>query len=189
MARAGLTREKVIESGGILADKEGFEKLTLAALARHFQVRLPSLYGHVANSEDLKRGVALLALERLAQMAEEAVAGRSGKDALQALANVHRDFARQHPGLFHATRYPLDPGSAPGNGGMRLAKVSLAMLRGYGLEDEDSVHAIRLFGSFVLGFSLLESAGAFGHRPPPPEQSWERGIDALDALIRTWGKG
>ncbi|MCD1634813.1 WHG domain-containing protein [Martelella mediterranea] len=188
MAKAGLTREKIIDVAGLLADESGFEKLTLTAVAQHFHVRLPSLYGHVANSEDLKKGVALLALEQLAERAEDAVAGRSGKDALQALANAHREFACQHPGLFHATRYPLDPNSAPGNGGTRLARVSLAMLRGYGLPEDESVHAIRLFGSFVLGFSLLETAGSFAHRLPPSEHSWERGIDAIDALIRSWSK-
>ena len=188
MARAGLTRAKVIEAGGLLADEHGFEQVTLTALARHLQVRIPSLYGHVASSEDLKAGIALLALERLAELAEEAVAGRSGKDALRALAHSHRDYSRQHPGLFHATRYPVDPNSVPGNGGTRLARVSLAMLRGYGLDDEASVHAIRLFASFVLGFCILETAGSFSHRPPPADGSWERGIDALDALYRTWSQ-
>lgn len=186
MPRIGLTREKLIEAAGVIADESGFERLTLSALARLYRVRLPSLYSHVSSSKDLKLGVALLALEKLAAMAEEAIAGRSGKDALRAMANVHRVFARLHPGLFHAARYPIDPASALGSGGARLATISLAMLRGYGLEGEDSVHAVRLFGSFVLGFSLLEAAGSFGHRPPPSDASWERGIEALDALFQSW---
>ena len=186
MPRVGLTREKLIEAAGVIADKSGFEQLTLAALARHYNVSLPSLYSHVSSSDDLKVGVALSALEKLSAIAEEAIAGRSGKEALRALANVHRDFARLHPGLFHAARYPIDRASALGSGGPRLAAITVAMLRGYGLEGDDSVHAVRLFGSFVLGFSLLEAAGSFGHRSPPSDASWERGIEALDALIRSW---
>jgi AcrR family transcriptional regulator len=110
--RAGLSKDKIIAAAGNLADDEGFDSLTLAAVARLFNVRLPSLYGHVASVHDLKKGVALLALHSLAEKTEEAVAGRAGKDALIALVNTHRDFARQHPGLFQASRYPLDGQSA-----------------------------------------------------------------------------
>lgn len=188
MPRAGLTRDKIVEAAGVLADEQGFDTLTLAALARLFNVRLPSLYGHLASSDDLKKGVALLGLRLLAEKAEEAVAGRSGKDALVALANAQRDFARQHPGLFQAARHPLDPADVADSGGARLSRINHAMLRGYNLEEEDRVHATRLLGAFVLGFSLLELAGSFEHSAPEPGVSWERGIDALDLLIKSWAE-
>lgn len=184
--RAGLTRDKIISAAARLADEDGFDSLTLAVVARLFSVRLPSLYGHVASVNELKKSVALLALHRLAERTEEAVAGRAGKDALIALANTHRDFAQQHPGLFQASRYPLDRESAASSGGARLAKVYHAMLRGYELGDEDRVHATRLIGSFVLGFSLLELAGSFSHSVPDVELSWRRDVDGLDALFQSW---
>lgn len=186
VVRVGLTRDKIIAAAARLADEDGFDSLTLAAIARLFDVRLPSLYGHVESVHELKKGVALLALQRLADRTEEAVAGRAGRDALFGLANAHRDFARQHPGLFQASRYPLDGASAAASGGTRLARVNHAMLRGYNLEDEDRVHATRLIGSFVLGFSLLELAGSFSHSAPDVELSWNRDIDALDALLQSW---
>ncbi|MGZ9810272.1 TetR/AcrR family transcriptional regulator [Pseudoroseicyclus sp. H15] len=186
MPRVGLTREKILAAAGKLADDEGFDSLTLAAVARHFDVRLPSLYGHVASVHELRQGLALLGLQRLAEKTEEAVAGRAGKDALIALADTHRAFARQHPGLFQAARYPLDGDSAARSGGARLAKVNHAMLRGYALGEEDRVHATRLIGSFVLGFSLLELAGSFDHSAPEADLSWRRDLEALDALLRSW---
>ncbi|HEY4200229.1 MAG TPA: TetR/AcrR family transcriptional regulator [Devosiaceae bacterium] len=186
MPRAGLTRDKIIEAAGKLADDQGFDSVTMAALSRLFNVRLPSLYAHLASSDDLKKGIALLALHRLAETTEEAIGGRSGKDALIALVDAHRDFARKHPGLFQAARYPLDPESAAGSGGARLAKVNHAMLRGYDLGDEGRVHATRFIGAFVLGFSLLDLAGSFDHSSPDVELSWMRGIDGLDAVIRSW---
>ena len=70
MSRAGLTRDKIIGAAAALADAEGFESLTLTAIARLFGVRLPSLYGHVGSLHALKQGVALLALERLAERSE-----------------------------------------------------------------------------------------------------------------------
>ena len=188
MPRAGLSKGKIIAAAGNLADDKGFDSLTLAAVARLFDVRLPSLYGHVASVDELKKGVALLALHSLAERTEEAVAGRAGKDALIALVNTHRDFAREHPGLFQASRYPLDGQSAALSGGARLARVNHAMLRGYALGDEDRVHATRLIGSFVLGFSLLELAGSFGHSNPDSELSWKRDVEGLDALLQRWAK-
>jgi len=186
MPKAGLTRDKIIAAAAALADAQGFAGLTLAAIARLFEVRLPSLYAHVASLEDLRQAVALLALARLAERSEEAVAGRAGRDALLSLTKAYRDFARQHPGLFEAARHPLDAATAAGSGGARLARVSHAMLRGYDLAEADRVHATRLIGAFVLGFSLLELAGSFAHSPPDAELSWQRGIDGLDALIRSW---
>ncbi|ODT65565.1 MAG: TetR family transcriptional regulator [Pelagibacterium sp. SCN 63-23] len=186
MPRAGLSRDKIIQAAAQRADEEGFDSLTLAAIARLFDVRLPSLYGHVASVHELKQGVALLALDRLAERTEEAVAGRAGKDALTALAETHRSFSRQHPGLFQASRYPLDAASAQRSGGARLARLNHAMLRGYALGDEDRVHATRLIGSFILGFSLLEQAGSFDHSAPDAERSWRRDIEGLDALLQSW---
>lgn len=186
MPRAGLSKDKIIAAAAVLADGEGFDSLTLASVARMFDVRLPSLYGHVASVHELKKGVALLALHSLAERAEEAVAGRAGKDALIALVDTHRDFAKQHPGLFQASRYPLDGQSPALSGGARLARVNHAMLRGYALAEEDRVHATRLIGSFVLGFSLLELAGSFSHSSPDSELSWKRDIEGLDALFQSW---
>jgi AcrR family transcriptional regulator len=183
-----LTRDRIIEAAAVLADEHGFESVTLAQLARLFDVRLASLYSHLANVGDLKQGLALRALSTLADRAEEAVAGRSGRDALVAFANVHRDFARDHPGLFEAARYPLDPKTAAESSGSRLARVSLAMLRSYDISETDRIHAVRLIGAFVLGFSLLERAGSYDHRPPETETSWQRGLGGLDALIQSWAK-
>lgn len=186
--RVGLTSDKIIGVASQLADEQGFDNLTLAAIARIFSVRLPSLYAHVTSLHELKKGVALQALQRLAERTEAAVAGRAGKDALIALVDTHRDFAQEHPGLFEASRYSLDGESAARSGGARLARLNHAMLRGYDLGDEDRVHATRLIGSFVLGFSLLELAGSFSHSAPDAELSWRRDVDGLDALFKSWAE-
>lgn len=186
MPRAGLTRERLVKAAARLADEHGFDLLTLAALARQFDVKLASLYSHVNNLDDLKTGVALFALSELADRADDAVAGRAGKDALIALADVHRSFAREHPGLFQAARFRIDATTAAASGGARLSRTSHAVLRGYSLTDADRVHAIRLLGSFFLGFSLLELAGSFSHSQPGAGTSWLRSLDAFDALLKSW---
>lgn len=184
MARAGLNSERLVQAGAALADEIGFEHLTGAALARHVGVRLASLYAHVDSFDDLKTRIALLALQELADATGVAVAGRSGKDALVALANVYRDYARAHPGRFAAARSPLDPERA--GAGPRLAQMMRGVLRGYALPEAEQVHAIRLLGSVFMGYVTLELAGGFSHSAPDAELSWRRSLDALDLMLRAW---
>ena len=97
MPRAGLTPERLAVAGAELADEVGFEQVTVSAVARAFDVKVASLYSHVKSSNDLKTRIALLALEEMADQAADAVAGRSGRDALTAFANVYRNYARSTP--------------------------------------------------------------------------------------------
>ncbi|MCI4065280.1 WHG domain-containing protein [Micromonospora sp. R77] len=186
MARAGLTRERLIRAGADLGDEVGFDQVTVSALARRFGVTVASLYSHVRNSSDLRTGIALLALDELADRAADALAGRSGKDALTAFANVYRDYARQHPGRWAAAQLRLDPETAAASGGGRHARMTWAVLRAYDLPEPDRTHAVRLLGSVFHGFVSLELAGGFDHSAPDPQESWARVLDGVDALLRNW---
>ncbi|UQX04426.1 TetR/AcrR family transcriptional regulator [Streptomyces sp. RerS4] len=186
MARVGLTTERLVRAGAELADEIGFEQVTPAELARRCGVKTASLYSHVRNANDLKTGIALLALEELADRGATALAGRAGKDALTAFANVYRDYALTHPGRFVAARYPLDPEAAAASAGARHAEMMRAILRGYDLAEPHRTHAVRLLGSVFSGYVTLEAAGGFGHSAPDPQESWTEILDALDSLLRTW---
>ncbi|WP_458247461.1 TetR/AcrR family transcriptional regulator [Streptomyces sp. MAI_2237] len=186
MGRVGLTTERVVRAGAELADEVGFEQVTVSEVARRFDVKVASLYSHVRNSQDLKTRIALFALEELADRAADAVAGRAGKDALVAFANAYRDYGREHPGRATAARFPLDPETAAASAGVRHARMTRAILRGYDLAEPEQTHAVRLLGSVFHGYSSLETAGGFSHSAPASEESWTRVLDALDVLLRNW---
>lgn len=186
MARAGLTADLVALAGAELADELGFEQVTLSVVARHVGVQVASLYSHVRSSQDLKTRIALLALEEMADEGADALAGRSGKDALVALGNVYRDFAHEHPGRYAAAQMRLDPTTAAASAGRRHAEMSRAILRGYDLPEPEQTHAVRLLGSVFFGFVTQERGGSFDHSKPAPQESWERILDALDVLLRHW---
>lgn len=169
-----------------LADEVGFDQVTLAAVARRLGVRMSSLYSHVRSSPDLKTRIALFALAEMADRGETALAGRAGRDALVALADVYRDYARTHPGRYEAARMRLDPATAAASAGPRHAAMTRAILRGYHLAGPDQTHAVRLLGSVFHGFSSLELAGGFDHSAPSSGESWARILDALDTLLRNW---
>ncbi|MFD4762151.1 WHG domain-containing protein [Streptomyces sp. NBC_00846] len=185
-ARVGLTTERLVRAGAELADEVGFEQATPAELARRFGVRTASLYSHVKNAHDLKTKIALLALEELADQVSTAVAGRAGKDALTAFANVYRDYALKHPGRFAAAQFRLDPQTAAASAGVRHARMTRAILRGYNLAEPHQTHAVRLLGSVFSGYVGLETAGGFSHSTPDSQESWTEILNALDALLRTW---
>ncbi|MBT2416457.1 TetR/AcrR family transcriptional regulator [Streptomyces sp. ISL-22] len=186
MVRAGLTPHLLTRAGAELADEVGFDQVTVSELARRFDVKVASLYSHVRNSQDLKTRIALFALEELADRAADALAGRAGKDALVAFANVYRDYGREHPGRAAAARLRLDPETAAASAGVRHAQMTRAILRGYDLTEPDATHAVRLLGSVFHGYASLETAGGFSHSAPDSEETWVRILDALDALLRNW---
>ncbi|SEB96370.1 transcriptional regulator, TetR family [Streptomyces sp. 2131.1] len=186
MVRAGLTAERLTRAGAELADEVGFEQVTVSALARRFDVKVASLYSHLKNSHDLKTRIALLALEEMADRGAAALAGRAGRDALSAFADVYRDYAREHPGRYAAAQLKLDPGAAAASAGRRHSRMTRAILRGYDLDEPDQTHAVRLLGSVFHGFVSLEAQGGFSHSAPDSQESWDRSLDALDALLRNW---
>lgn len=186
MVRVGLSVERLARAGAELADEVGFEEVTVSALARRFDVKVASLYSHVRNSHDLKVRIALLALEELADRGAAALAGRAGKDALSALANVYRDYALEHPGRYAAAQSRLTPEEAARSAGGRHAQMTRAVLRGYDLVEPDQTHAVRLLGSVFHGYVSLELGGGFSHSAPGSEESWLRVLDALDSLLCNW---
>ncbi|WP_406282047.1 TetR/AcrR family transcriptional regulator [Streptomyces sp. NBC_00209] len=186
MVRAGLTAERLTRAGAELADEVGFDQVTVSALARQFDVKVASLYSHLKNSHDLRTRIALLALEEMADRGAAALVGRAGKDALSALGDMYRDYAREHPGRYAAAQMTLDPEAAAASAGLRHSRMTRAILRGYDLTEPDQTHAVRLLGSVFHGFVSLEAQGGFSHSAPDSQESWSRTLDALDALLCNW---
>jgi AcrR family transcriptional regulator len=96
MPRAGLDPDAVVASAAALADAEGLDALTLARVAADLGIRSPSLYAHVDGLPDLRRRLAARGARELASALTAAAAGRARGDALRAIADVYRAYAREH---------------------------------------------------------------------------------------------
>lgn len=186
MARESLTPGAVVAEAAALADESGLEAVTLSAVARRLGVRTPSLYSHVRDHAALLDGVSTLALADLTARVAEAVAGRSGRSALEGLTDAHRSFAREAPGRWQSLQRRTGPAVAGSDAARAIVALTDAVLRGYDIPPDDRVHAIRLLGSTINGYLTLERIGSFDHSEPAPDVSWGRTIDALDALLRAW---
>jgi AcrR family transcriptional regulator len=178
MPRRGLTREQVVEAATELADAGGLQALTLAALAGRLGVRPPSLSHHVDGIEALERAVGLVGVDLLASECGMAAMGRSGCDALVAVARAYRDVARRHPGAYRLaqTAHPGDPEWTDRSAAV-LGPV-LAVLAGYGLTGDRAIHAARTMRSALHGFALLELEAGFGI-DLPLDESFEFLLDVL----------
>ena len=190
MPRAGLNTAAVVAAAAEIADAEGLDRLTLARVAAAAGVRTPSLYNHVESLDDVRRRVALLALRDLADALRDAAVGRAGDDALVAMADAYRAYARRYPGRYAATqRAPAEGDEAMRAAAAGAVDVVLAILRGYGLEGDDAIHAARAVRSALHGFVALETGGGFGI-PVDLDESYARMVRALARGLRdaptTW---
>ncbi|MEU6395265.1 TetR-like C-terminal domain-containing protein [Streptomyces sp. NPDC046939] len=187
MARAGLTRERVVAAAADLADTVGFEHITVAALARRFGVKDASLYAHVKNLSDLRVQVAILSGLDLADRIADALAGRARRDALTAFADAYRDFALTHPGRYAAAQQQeLDPDVIEAHPGLRRnLTCTYALLQGYDLTEPHLTDAGRLLRSTFHGFVTLELTGSFRHQREA-SASWTSTVEALHVALSNW---
>lgn len=185
MPRAGLTRDKVITAAAAIVDEAGWDKLTLAAVAERTGVRLPSLYKHVDSLDALRQGVSALATRELADALTAAAVGRSGAQALFAIADAYRDYARAHPGRYAATIRAPQPDDADHIAAADAAlKVIFAVLAGYGITGDDTIDVTRALRAALHGFVTLELAGGFG-MPNDLDHSYRRLLTAFDRALIT----
>jgi AcrR family transcriptional regulator len=98
--RARLSRTAVVETAEVLVDRDGWQQLTMTALAAKLGVRGPSLYSHVGSIEDLLAEVQECALAACASRLQRAAMGKAGATCFAALAHELRAFATEHPGLY-----------------------------------------------------------------------------------------
>ncbi len=169
-----------------MADEEGMDSVTLAAVARRLDVQGPTLYSHIRDHAALLDGITALALSDLADRIAQAIAGRAGAAALEGLAEAHRSFARESPGRWQSLQRRAGSAVSESPAARMLATLTDAVLLGYDVPADEHVHAIRLIGSTINGFLFLERIGSFDYREPSPEVSWKKSVTVLNALLLAW---
>ena len=186
MPRLGLTHHRVVEQAAEVADEAGLDRLTLAAVAKRLGISLPGLYKHINSLDSLKRDLAVLGVRELTAAMSAAAVGRSGHDALHAMARAYRAYATAHPGRAAASiRAPTPTDTEHIAVAEAAVTVLLAVLDGYHLNERDAIDAIRLLRVALHGFTTLEAAGGFG-LPQSVDATFTRLIDSLDATFTGW---
>ncbi len=161
---AKLSRDSIVNAALTFLDRDGWDALTINALANQLGTKGPSLYNHVNSLEDLRRTVRMRVVGDIIAMLNTVGQGRTRDDAVMAMASAYRSYAHHHPGRYSAfTRMPLDGDDPEFTEATRAAAGPvIAVLASYGLDGEDAFHAALEFWSAMHGFVLLEMTGVMG---------------------------
>ena len=159
--QAKLSREGIVEGALTFLDREGWDSLTINALATQLGTKGPSLYNHVDSLEDLRRAVRIRVIDDIITRLNRVGEGRARDDAVLVMAGAYRSYAHHHPGRYSAfTRMPAggdDPEYAAATRGAAAPVISV--LSSYGLDGAEAFHAALEFWSAMHGFVLLEMTG------------------------------
>lgn len=158
---ARLSRDSIVNAALTFLDREGWDALTINALANQLGTKGPSLYNHVHSLDDLRRTVRMRVVGDIIDMLTTVGQGRTPDDAVTVMASAYRSYAHHHPGRYSAfTRMPLggdDPEFT--EAAHAAAAPVIAVLSAYGLDDEAAFYAALEFWSAMHGFVLLEMTG------------------------------
>ncbi len=159
---ARLSRDSIVNAALTFLDREGWDALTINALATQLGTKGPSLYNHVQSLEDLRRTVRMRVVGDIIEMLNTVGQGRTRDDAVTVMASAYRSYAHHHPGRYSAfTRMPLGGDDPEFTEATRAAAAPvIAVLASYGLDGDEAFYAALEFWSAMHGFVLLEMTGA-----------------------------
>src|SRR3954453_1272381 len=158
---ARLSRDSIVNAALTFLDREGWDALTINALANQLGTKGPSLSNHVQSLGDLGRTVRMRVVGDIIEMLKTAGQGRTRDDAVTAMASAYRSYAHHHPGRYSAfTRMPLGGDDPEYTEATRAAAGPvIEVLQSYGLDGDNAFYAALEFWSALHGFVLLEMTG------------------------------
>ncbi len=156
-----LSRDSIVNAALSFLDREGWDALTINALATQLGTKGPSLYNHVQSLEDLRSTVRMRVIGDIIEMLNTVGQGRTRDDAVVVMASAYRSYAHHHPGRYTAFTRMSFGGDDPEYSAATKAAAGpvIAVLASYGLQGDDAFYAALEFWSALHGFVLLEMTG------------------------------
>ena len=158
--RTPLTRERVLQAAVDLADRGGYEALSMRKLGQELGVDAMALYRHVRGKDDLLDGL----VEVIVGQIEAPSAAIDWKATLRAQAMAARAVMLRHPWA----RQVLEERGTGGPATLAHIEFALATLHDGGFSIELAHHTLHALGSRIFGFTqdlFEETAPA----DPPPD--------------------
>lgn len=190
MPRQGLNKEVVTAAAIRLIEEKGFSNFSLNELAKSLDIKPASLYSHIQNIDALFTDIGIIAIRQMVSSEKEAIEGKTGDEALFALASAYRKFAKEHYGL-----YLLVMNIPNGNNPVleiaaeEITEPILKVLESYNISKEMQMHYQRSLRSMMHGFVAHEEYGAFSHFPIDRNKSYEISIGIIaESLHRLGGE-
>jgi AcrR family transcriptional regulator len=94
--------QRIVAAARLIAEREGWDAVTIRRLADEIEYSQPVLYSHFENRDAIVAAVALEGFQEIATALQEAASGSSGRNALKNVAIAYLDFALSRPALYNA---------------------------------------------------------------------------------------
>lgn len=166
-AKAGLSRERVLDAALEYLDTHGLPALSMRKLGAYLGVEAMSLYRHVPNKGALLDGLVDRVMENAFADLVEPVPGRPGAwiPWMRQFAHSLRAALLAHPGVLPlaATR-PVNSPDA-----LRMSERWLAAMRAAGLPLGRAMDVVNVLATFTIGHTLAEVGRTPGHEGSEPD--------------------
>ncbi|HEX8105775.1 MAG TPA: TetR/AcrR family transcriptional regulator [Solirubrobacteraceae bacterium] len=149
--RGSLTPSVVLDAAEVVA-AQGFDALSVRAVAARLGAAPMALYNHFATKEELVDGL----LDRVLGRFEAGPAGEDWVEDLRGFARAHRRLLADHPWAVA----PLVARPNPGMGAVRIGEHALGILRRGGLSGDRAVAAFSGVVALNYGWSAFTAARA-----------------------------
>ncbi len=94
---------RIVAAARMIAEREGWDAVTIRRLAEEIEYSQPVLYSHFANRDAIVAAVAVEGFQALAVALRDAAAGSADpRAALEVVARAYLAFAQRHPALYAA---------------------------------------------------------------------------------------
>lgn len=185
--KKGLNREIVIAEAVSLVNEQGYEHLSLRELAARLCIKPASLYNHIEGIEDVQISIAEHAGERLERALFEAVAGKEMTAAFRDGAHAYLDFARYNKELYKALiSVPKSDSERTLEVGRKTFSVFREIIHGLRINDNESLHLIRMLRSLIHGFIELCENGFMTHGTVGRKDTFDFAVDEFIGIVRRY---
>lgn len=152
--RQAVTVDEVVRAGIAIADRDGYERVSIRSVAAELGLRPMSLYTYVPSKEAL----IMLMVDAVAARDEPIDPALPPRDRMAAIAHGVRAELLAHPWLLEVPpwRQVLGPGR------IRRYELQLAALQGAGLSDLEMDRVIAVLSDFATGNARMAVAAARG---------------------------
>lgn len=153
--------QRIVAAARAIAEREGWEAVTVRRLAEEIEYSQPVLYSHFENRTAIVAAVAVEGFGEIAEVMRSAANAASGTaEAVDAVARAYLDFALGHPALYEAMFVlPTDLRFAEAETREELRSAFDAIAAVVAPFCEDAEVAAETFWAALHGLAELERSG------------------------------
>jgi AcrR family transcriptional regulator len=93
---------RIVVAARVIAEREGWDAVTIRRLADEIEYSQPVLYSHFENRDAIVAAVAVEGFQEITVALREAASRSTGRSALKNVAMAYLAFALSHPALYEA---------------------------------------------------------------------------------------